>query len=182
MTTFKVYNLDEPVWQKLTDKINIIKKNAALEIEESSELQKQREISKAFKLKTTKVSFFIFFILLLITIFLILNNLSFSVIGFLCVLTTGCTFIFSVFTLGSYYRAYPDFEEIRIMNKLEEEFVDHEELALLKKFMSTDSLEKLLANNNLKLSLFNADYILNCDYYQDYYNTEMAEEIVKKLQ
>lgn len=181
MNTFKVHNLDEPVWKKLTQKIDIIKKNTSLEIKESADLQKQIEISKAFKLKSTKICFFIFFILLSITIFLILNDLGLSIIGFLCVLVTGCTFILSVFALSLYYRAYPDFEETRIMNKLEEHFVDNEELALLKKFMSKDSLEKLLANNNLKLSLVHADDILNCDYYQDYYNEKMAQEIVNKL-
>lgn len=50
-----------------------------------------------------------------------------------------------------------------------------------KKFMSKESLEKLLANNNLKLSLAEADYILNSEYYQDYYNEKMAEDIVNKL-
>lgn len=68
-----------------------------------------------------------------------------------------------------------------IMKKLEDDFLDNEELALLKKFMSKDSLEKLLSANNLKVSLNNADYILNSDYYQDYYNTKMAEDIVNKL-
>lgn len=67
------------------------------------------------------------------------------------------------------------------MKKLEDDFLDNEELALLKKFMSKDSLEKLLSANNLKVSLNNADYILNSDYYQDYYNTKMAEDIVNKL-
>lgn len=181
MNTFKVHNLDPPVWEKLTNKIETIKKNTVLEIKESPELQKQREISKAFNLKSTKLSFFIFFILLSVTIFLIFNNLGFSVIGFLCGLATGCTFIFSVFALGLYYRSYPDFEETMIMKKLEDDFLDNEELALLKKFMSKDSLEKLLSANNLKVSLNNADYILNSDYYQDYYNTKMAEDIVNNL-
>lgn len=80
MNTFKVHNLDPPVWEKLTNKIETIKKNTVLEIKESPELQKQREISKAFNLKSTKLSFFIFFILLSVTIFLIFNNLGFSVI------------------------------------------------------------------------------------------------------
>lgn len=181
MNTFKVYDLDIPVWNKLINKIDIIKKNTSLEIEESNEIKKEREISKALNLKYTKLSFFICIILLSITIFLNFYNLNISLIGFLCVQATGCTFISSVVLLGFYYRSYPDFEETKIMKRLEADFVDNEELALLKKFMSNDSLEKLLADNNLKLSLFNADHILNSNYYQDYYNEKMAQEIVNKL-
>lgn len=40
MNTFKVHNLDQPVWEKLTNKIETIKKNTVLEIKESPELQK----------------------------------------------------------------------------------------------------------------------------------------------
>jgi hypothetical protein len=181
MTTFKVYNLDEPVWQKLTDKIGIIKKNTKLEIEESSELQKRKKHAKTYMLKWTRASFFIFFILLFTTVFLFFNGMGFSFVGFLLVLVTGFTFICSVASLSDYYKSYQMFDKRLIASRLNDNFVDQEELALLKKFMSTDSLEKLLANNNLKLTLANADYILNCDYYQDYYNEKMAEEIVNKL-
>lgn len=181
MNTFKVYDLDEPVWQKLTNKIDIIKKNTALEIEESTELQKQKELAKISMLKSTRVSFFIFFILLFITVFLVFKGMGFSLVGFLFVLATGFTFMFSVLELSGYYRSYQNFDQHLMSAKLNDHFVDHEELALLKKFMSKDSLEKLLADNNLKISLNNADYILNSDYYQDYYNTKMAEDIVNKL-
>lgn len=181
MNTFKVYNLDEPVWQKLTNKIDIIKKNTTLEIEESAELQKQRERAKTSMLKWTRVSFFIFFILLFTTVFLFFKGMGFSFVGFLLVLVTGFTFMFSVVELSDYYKSYQNFDKHLMNIKLNDNFVDQEELALLKKFMSTDSLEKLLANNNLKLSLADADYILNCDYYQDYYNEKMAQEIVHKL-
>ena len=181
MNTFKVYNLDEPVWKKLTNKIDIIKKNTALEIEESAELQKQRELSKFSMLKSTRMSFFIFFVLLFITVFLFFNGIGVSLTGFLFVLGTGFTFMFSVLELSGYYRSYQNFDKYLTNIKLNDNFVDHEELALLKKFMSKDSLEKLLANNNLKLSLADADYILNSEYYQDYYNEKMAEDIVNRL-
>lgn len=181
MNTFKVYNLDEPIWKKLTNKIDIIKKNTALEIEESAEIQKHRELAKISMLKSTRMSFFIFFILLFITVFLFFKGMGFSFTGFLFVLGTGFTFIFSVLELSGYYRSYQNFDNHLTNIKLNDNFVDHEELALLKKFMSKDSLEKLLSANNLKVSLNNADYILNSDYYQDYYNTKMAEDIVNKL-
>lgn len=179
MDEFNPVYEDLELFNELKTKIDTIKNDTIIEIEESL-IAKNNKIKYKKEIKECMKFFIIFFIIIILGLsFTIYYNLS--LISICLGIFAALIFVLNLVIFLKYLDSDLDFENKSILINLSKISLNKEELKLISKFMDKNMFEKILSDGGLKISLNVAKNVLESEEYQRHYNEKMARKIVEDL-